>query len=54
LYEIKFDERYLKLALETQVIFDEKFFDQEKFGYFYTPSDSAETFVRTKPGKLLN
>jgi len=49
LYEIKFDERYLKLALETQAIFDEKFFDTEKFGYFYTSSDSAETFVRSKP-----
>lgn len=54
LYELKFDERYLELALETQKVFDDKFFDQEQnTGYFYTPCGSAETFVRTKPGTFI-
>lgn len=53
MYEVTFEERYLQIALDTQKVFDEKFFDhEEQSGYFYTSSNSSETFVRTKPGKM--
>jgi uncharacterized protein YyaL (SSP411 family) len=55
LYENTFNEHYLELALETQKVFDDKFFDTENnSGYFYTSSDSTETFVRTKPGTTIS
>lgn len=52
LYEVKFEDRYLQIAVETQKVFDEKFFDNaQQTGYFYTSSETNETFERTKPGK---
>lgn len=54
LYEVKFEDRYLQLALDTQKIFNEKFFDNaQQSGYFYTSSDTKETFERSKPGEIF-
>jgi uncharacterized protein YyaL (SSP411 family) len=47
-YEALFDESYLEWAYELTAYTNAKFWDEEKFGYFYTSSDQEELIERLK------
>ena len=48
LYEATFDLTYLEAALELQAQLDERFWDAENGGYYFTPDDGEELIVRRK------
>ncbi|MCX9083479.1 MAG: thioredoxin domain-containing protein [Candidatus Methanoperedens sp.] len=48
LYEATFEVRYLKVALEINRDLIKHFWDEEKGGFFITPDDGEELFVRKK------
>jgi len=50
LYETDFKDADLARATNWVAIANEKYWDAEKGGYFFTPDDMTELFARPKPG----
>ncbi len=48
LYETTFDVQYLQSAIELQELQLEHFWDEENFGFFFTPDDGEKLLTRTK------
>ena len=48
LYETTFDVEYLQNALELQELQLEHYWDEENFGFFFTPDDGEKLLTRTK------
>jgi uncharacterized protein YyaL (SSP411 family) len=48
LYEACFDTKYIRIAIELQKILNNKFWDEERGGYFFADKDAIDLVVRKK------